>query len=94
MARGARHDPGRDDVIGDRPSPAPRLAGPPCSSPVEPVQASDQALDFKTSGPASSCARSCDPRQKEHTTDTAVTPDAALTARADGNTYPTPRAPD
>jgi len=33
MAQGARHDPGRDDMIGDRPSPAPRLAGSPCSSP-------------------------------------------------------------
>jgi hypothetical protein len=46
--------------IGDRPSPAPAWRARHAPAPVELLQASDQALarGFKTSSPASSCARS------------------------------------
>jgi hypothetical protein len=77
MARGAQREPGPDDVIGARASPAPRPAGLAMLQPqFELFQAGDSGAGagFKPFSPASSCARSCDPRRKERTPDTAVTP--------------------
>jgi hypothetical protein len=93
MARGARHDPGPDDVIGDRASPAPRLASSPCSSPKSSFsrQAPGAGAGLQDLRPSLIVPRSCDPRRRERTPDTAVTPGVALTARAYGNTYPSPR---